>query len=89
MIQITTAQAAAAAIVQLDMAISERLIDDPKTLALFEAYNHLFDSLCAGLSGELLQAEHDKLINAKLQMAQTALANLGVMGRPLPDAEAS
>lgn len=87
--QIPTTEAAAAMIIQLDLAISERLVDDPQALALFDAYNNLLDSLCAGLSDESPHVCHNELVRARLERAQTALAGLGVMGRSLPDADAS
>lgn len=76
-------------LVQLDLAISERLVDDPQTLVLFDAYNNLLDVLYAGLSDESLPADYDELVQAKLERAEAALARLGVMGRPLPNANAS
>jgi hypothetical protein len=78
--QTPTTEAALAAIVQLDLAISARLLDDPQTLALFDAYNNLVDSLYTGLNGELLRT--------KLELVQAVLSDLGVMGKPLPKADA-
>lgn len=89
MTQTLTTKAAAAMLVQLDLAISERLVDDPQTLVLFDAYNNLLDVLYAGLSDESLPANYDELVQAKLDRAEAALAKLGVMGRPLPNANAS
>ena len=84
-----TSKAIAEMIVQLDLAISERLIDNPQALELFEVYSNLLDSLYAGLNGSILHSTHDTVIHAKLARAQTALAQLGVMGKPLPSPVAS
>ena len=89
MVQTSITKTAAAMLVQLDLAISERLVDDPQTLVLFDAYNNLLDVLYAGLSDESLPADYDELVRAKLERAEAVLARLGVMGRPLPDANAS
>ena len=88
MVKTSTAQAALATLVQMDLAISERLADDPQTLALFDAYNHLFDSLYLGLS-QSLPNDPDQLVHRKLNLAQETLTKLGVMGRPLPNKSAS
>ena len=79
------AKTIAAMIVQLDLAISARLVDNPHTLDLFEAYGDLLDALYAGLNGGSRPAGYDELVYANLEQAQVALANLGVMGRSLPD----
>ncbi len=79
-----TRQAIAELLVQLDLAISARLIEDPQTLNLFEAYGGLLDSLYSGMNGS--QPVNDLALYTRLEQAQTALARLGVMGRRLPDA---
>ena len=88
MVKTSTAQAALATLVQMDLAISERLANDPQTLALFDAYNHLFDSLYLGLS-QSVPNDPDQLVYCKLSLAQETLNKLGVMGRPLPNTPAS
>ena len=85
MTQTPTTKAAAAMIVQLDLAIGERLVNDLQMLALFDAHNNLLDLLSAGLSGESQYPGYDELMHAELERAQAALAALGVMGRPIPD----
>jgi len=77
-------QAALATIVQMDLAISERLANDPQALALFDAYNNLFDSLYLGLRHSPPD-NHERFVHQRLKLAEETLARLGVMGRALPD----
>lgn len=79
-----TTKAIAEMIVQLDLAISERLIDNPQTLELFEAYGNLLDSLYDGLNGDAQRSDYDQAVRARLEHARATLAKLGVMGEPLP-----